>query len=159
MPGFYRVILADNYSVLRKELKGILERSGNFQVVGEAANGFDILNLLAHGIVPDALVLDLMMPKMTGIEALKEIRQRGYTFKILVLTMHKEPDLLCSSFLAGADGYMLKDGITAELVEALDTVLDGKVYLSPLIKCELPETCRISPWAGHVPPSGIEHCK
>jgi DNA-binding NarL/FixJ family response regulator len=159
MAELHHVILADNYTVLRNELKSILENSGDFQVAGEAGHGLDVLHLLARGIVPDVLVLDLMMPKMSGIDVLAEVRRMGYVFPVLVLTMHKEPDLLCHSFLAGANGYMLKDGIAKELITALHTVLDQKIYLSPAIKRDLPETCRVLSRAGQPLPLNFEHCR
>jgi DNA-binding NarL/FixJ family response regulator len=155
----HRLIVADNYVVLRKDLKVVLEESGNFQVTGEAGNGAEVLHLLGQGIVPDALILDLMMPKMTGMEALTAIRLMGYTFPVLVLTMHKEPDLLCQAFLTGATGYLLKDGIGKELVQALFTVLDRKVYLSPAMRSELPKACRILSCADKPLPLKFEHCR
>jgi two-component system invasion response regulator UvrY len=99
-----------------------------------------------------------MMPRMAGLDTLTEIRRIGYSFPVLVLTMHKEPELLCRTFFAGATGYMLKDGIAQELVNALNTVLERKVYLSPSIKRELPVTCRLSPHTGQQLPSNFGHC-
>jgi DNA-binding NarL/FixJ family response regulator len=159
VPGSNRIILVDNYSVLRNELRAILERSRVFDVVGEAENGFDLLNLLHGGVTPDAVLLDLMMPKMPGIEALGELRRLGYRFKVLVLTMHREPELLCRSFNAGANGYMLKDGIAEELIHGLHTVLDGKIHLSPSMKTELPDTCNVKAFAGQEPSPEFVHCK
>jgi DNA-binding NarL/FixJ family response regulator len=159
MTAVHGIIVADDYILLRNELKKILENNGNFRVTGEAANGSEILHMLQQGIVPDALVLDLMMPTMGGIEVLTKIRQMGYKFPVLVLTMHKEPDLLCQAFLTGATGYMLKDGIADELVKALCTVLERKMYLSPTMKKELAKTCRILPRAGQPLPAKFKHCK
>jgi two-component system, NarL family, response regulator NreC len=159
VPGSNRVIVVDNYSLLRSELKAILEHSRVFDVVGEAGNGFDLLNLLHRGVVPDVVLLDLMMPKMPGIEALGELRRLGYRFKVLVLTMHREPELLCRSFNAGANGYMLKDGIAKELIHGLHTVLDGKIHLSPSMKMEMPDTCNIKAFAGKKPSAEFVHCK
>jgi len=159
VPGSNRIILVDNYLVLRNELKAILEHNGGFDVVGEAGNGFDLLNLLHGGITPDVVLLDLMMPKMPGIEALGELRRLGFRFKVLVLTMHRDPDLLCRSFNAGANGYMLKDGIVKELIHGLHTVLDGKIHLSPSIKMELPDTCNIKACVGQKLSPEFSHCK
>ena len=159
MPGSNRIILVDNHSVLRSELKAILEHSGVFDVVGEAGNGLDLLNLLHGRGTPNAVILDLMMPKMSGIEALGELRRLGFRFKVLVLTMHREPELLCRSFNAGANGYMLKDGIAKELIHGLHTVLDGRIYLSPSMKMELPDTCNIKACAGQKSSSEFVHCK
>jgi DNA-binding NarL/FixJ family response regulator len=159
MTAIQRIIVADNYIVLRNELKAILEKNGQFRIVGEAGNGTEILHLLDRGIVPDALILDLMMPKMAGIEALAEIRRRGYMFPVLVLTMHKEPELLCQAFLTGATGYVLKDGIGKELVNALSAVLTRRVYLSLTMRSELPKTCRLAPCADQPLPLKFEHCR
>jgi DNA-binding NarL/FixJ family response regulator len=159
VPGSNRIILVDNYAILRNELKVILEHNGVFDVVGEAGNGFDLLNLLREGVTPDAVLLDLMMPKMPGIEALGELRRLGFRFKVLVLTMHRDPELLCRSFNAGANGYMLKDGIAKELIHGLHTVLDGRIHLSPSMKMELPDTCNIKACAGQKPSTEFVHCK
>jgi DNA-binding NarL/FixJ family response regulator len=159
MTEVHHIILADNYTILRNELKSILENSGDFQVAGEAGHGLEVLHLLARGIVPDVLVLDLMMPKMSGIDVLTEIRRMDYDFPVLVLTMHKEPEFLCRSFLAGANGYMLKDEIAKEWITALHAVLDQNIYLSPAMKKDLPKTCRILSRAGQPLPSNFEHCK
>jgi DNA-binding NarL/FixJ family response regulator len=159
VPGSNRIILVDNYAVLRNELKAILEHNVGFDVVGEAGNGSDLLNLLHGGITPDVVLLDLMMPKMSGIEALGEVRRLGFGFKVLVLTMHKDPALLCRSFNAGANGYMLKDGIATELIHGMHAVLDGKIHLSPSMKMELPDTCNIKACAGQIFSPEFNHCK
>jgi two-component system response regulator DegU len=159
VPGSNRIILVDNNSLLRNELKAILEHNGVFDVVGEAGNGFDLLNLLHAGVTPDVVLLDLMMPKMHGIEALGELRRLGYRSKVLIMTMHRDPELLCRSFNAGANGFMLKDGMAKELIHGLHTVLDGRIHLSPSMKMELPDTCNIKAFAGQNPSSEFLHCK
>jgi DNA-binding NarL/FixJ family response regulator len=154
----HQIILADNYAFLRRELRAILSNNREFRVAGEASSGLDILNLLSDGIVPDVLLLDLMMPGMSGIEALGEIRRREFDFKVLVLTLHKEQDFLCRSFQAGADGYMLKDGIVKELVPAIHSVLEDKIYLSPFMKRELPNECCVRSFAGNRAALKLKHC-
>jgi DNA-binding NarL/FixJ family response regulator len=138
----YQVILADDHTILRKGLRSILETTEDFQVIGEAGDGHELLNLLHEGVVPDAL-----------------IRQMNFVFKTLVLTMHKEPDILCRAFSVGADGYMLKDGMARELLIALHILLEGKIYLSPFMKGELPDICQVKAFAGREPSSSqIMHC-
>jgi DNA-binding NarL/FixJ family response regulator len=158
MMEVHRIIVADDNIVLRNELKAILEGNMHFQVTGQAGSGTEILHLLEQGILPDVLILDLMMPEMTGMEALAEIRRIGHSFPVLVLTMHKEPELLCQAFLTGATGYMLKDGIAKELENALYTVLERRVYLPPTMKDELPKTCRLSSCTEQPLTSKFKHC-
>jgi DNA-binding NarL/FixJ family response regulator len=138
MTDSYRVLVADDHSFIRKGLISILEQTSDFHVEGEANDGFELLNLLDLGIVPDVLILDLSMPTLSGIEVLRRIRQMHFMFKVLVLTMHREPDILKQAFSAGANGYMLKDEIGPELLVALHTLLENKPYLSPTIARELP---------------------
>jgi DNA-binding NarL/FixJ family response regulator len=154
----YRLILADDHSVLRQELRFILEQTGKYNITGEAGDGQELLDLLKSGVAADALIMDLTMPKMSGMEALDHIRQLGRRFKVLVLTMHKEPDLICRSFLMGADGYLLKDAIAAELWTALQSMAEDKIYVSPPASITLPDTCRIKAIVGQRAPSILTHC-
>jgi DNA-binding NarL/FixJ family response regulator len=155
----HRIFLADDHAILREGLKSILDTTEGFQVMGEAGDGFELLHLLDEGAAPDVLILDLSMPKMSGIETLRRIRRMNFVFKTLVLTMHKEPDLLCRAFSVGADGYMLKDGMAKELSQALHMLLEGKIFLSPCIEKELPDCCQVKAYAGKEPPlPPIMHC-
>ena len=158
MTGKYRIILADDNAIIRRELRSILEESQQFIVAGEARDGVDLLNLLDGDIRVDALIIDLFMPRMTGVEALRNIQHMKFEYKSLILTMCKEPEFLCQSFSAGANGYMLKDGIGKELLGALPLILDNKVYLSPLITPEIPDSCRFKSYAGQKLSSAMAHC-
>jgi DNA-binding NarL/FixJ family response regulator len=155
----YRIILADDHAILRKGMRLILEQSGEFLIIAEAEDGLELLALLEKGVVPDALLLDLTMPGMSGIEATERIRQLGFVFKILVLTMHLEPDLVCQAFSAGANGYLLKEGIAAELWTALQALSEDKIYISPKIQRELPDTCQMKVFAGIKPLPAVKHCE
>jgi len=160
MPNNYRILLADDQAFLRKGLVSILEQDREFSVAGEAGDGLALLNLLNQGVVPDVLILDLSMPKMSGIEVLRRISEMAVTFKILVLTMHKEPEILCQTCSSGANGYMLKDGMVKELLPALHTLLKDQVYLSPLMAKELPDTCWMKTAARQcLPSSTAKHCE
>jgi len=152
------VILADDHPVLRSGVRTLLENSGEFRVIREAGDGLELMNLFMSGIIPDVLVLDLTMPNLSGVEVLQQIRGMGSDCKVLVLTMHKEPEFLCRSFMAGADGYLLKDGIAKELLDALRTIVEGKIYLSPGMKAELPDTCNLKHFQGMGMPAGFSHC-
>jgi two-component system response regulator NreC len=155
----YQIILADDHAFIRSGLTAILEQTQEFQVAGEAADGFSLLNLLSQGIAPDILILDLSMPGLSGLDALRKIRQMHYSFKILMLTSQMSPVILCHTLLSGADGYMIKDDLGSELVPALRVLLEDKIYISPLMVRELPDTCRLKTVVGQWPLSfSFEHC-
>jgi DNA-binding NarL/FixJ family response regulator len=159
MPS-YQILLADDQAFLRKGLVSVLEQDREFFVAGEAGDGLEVLDLLNQGIVPDVLILDLSMPKMSGIEVLRRIREMALTFKILVLTMHKEPEILCQTCSSGADGYMLKDAMGKELLPAIHALLKDRIYLSPLMAKELPDTCWMKTAAQQcLPSSTAKHCE
>ena len=143
MPQSYQVAIADDHDFLREGLRSILERSDDFEVMVEASDGSELLDTLNHCAAPDVLVLDISMPVMSGLEALRQIKRKHFTFKILVLTMHKEQDLVDEAFLCGADGYMLKEEMGKALLPALHTILDNGIYISPQLVRDLPNDGRI----------------
>lgn len=129
MKNRIRIILADDHSVLRVGLKMLLESESHFSVVGEAADGEELLGLLEKTAV-DVVVVDLSMPKMGGLECIKEIRSRGMDVKILVLTMFGDETYIREVMQAGANGYVEKQAVDAELFAALKAVAAGQFYLS-----------------------------
>ncbi len=129
MKNRIRIILADDHSVLRVGLKMLLESESHFSVVGEAADGEELLTLLEKTAV-DVVVVDLSMPKMGGLECIKEIRSRGMDVKILVLTMFGDETYIREVMQAGANGYVEKQAVDAELFAALKAVAAGQFYLS-----------------------------
>jgi DNA-binding NarL/FixJ family response regulator len=108
-----------------------MERS-DLEVAGEAEDGLDLLSLMKR-LSPDMVILDISMPHLRGMEAISEIKQNHPDVKILVLTMHQEVDYLFQAISAGADGYLLKDDAERDLFFAIDTVLQGRVYVSRLL--------------------------
>jgi len=124
-----RIILADDHAVLRTGLKLLLDNEADFIVVGEAANGREVLDILEH-IEADVLILDLSMPVMSGLECLKEIKKLQLPIKILVLTMYQDDHYIKEAMQLGAGGYLAKNSIDTELFEALRTVAKGARYLS-----------------------------
>ncbi len=137
MMAKYRIVLADDHVLFREGLKMILATMPDYELAGEAGDGLELLALLKRGCVPDAVVLDVSMPRLRGIEAIREIKSIHPALKVLVLTMHKDEDLLCEAFIAGADGYLLKDDVAKEFFAALDTILHEKIYISSLLDAEL----------------------
>ena len=130
-----RVVIADDHKMVREGLKLILAKRTDFEVVGEAADGLELLRLLQKGEETDIVILDISMPRLRGIKAIREIKQLRPRIKVLVLTMHKEEDLLSHALECGADGYLLKEEVIKELFPALDAIAGGKSYISsPLVR-------------------------
>jgi DNA-binding NarL/FixJ family response regulator len=126
----YRIILADDHAMFRLGVRRIIEEIAGLEVIGEAADGLELLGLLKK-MTPDMIILDISMPHIRGLEATVEIKKDHPQIKILVLTMHKE--FLHQGISAGADGYLLKDDTDAELVDAIAQIRQGKIYLSPTV--------------------------
>jgi DNA-binding NarL/FixJ family response regulator len=125
-----KIVLAEDHTILRAGLKSLLESTQNFEVVGEADNGRDAIRRVAE-LKPDLIIVDLSMPGLSGIDAIREIKDRYPEIKALVLTVHCEEEYVHSSLEAGANGYVLKDATQTELITAAERVLEGRTYLSP----------------------------
>jgi DNA-binding NarL/FixJ family response regulator len=130
--GTYRIILVDDHVMFRQGLKRILEERTDIQVVGEADCGLKLLELLKKS-VPDLVILDISMPSLRGIEASHEIKAIAPKTKILMLTMHKEKEYLYQAISGGVEGYLLKEDADTDLFSAIDTIRQGKVYISPTL--------------------------
>jgi DNA-binding NarL/FixJ family response regulator len=128
----HRIVIADDHTILREGLRALLSCDPCFEVIGEAQDGREAIQCVEN-LSPDIVVMDLSMPRMHGIEAIREIRRRTPQTRILVLTVHKNEEYILATFKAGANGYVLKDATHAELVAAIKTLLKGKPYLSPAI--------------------------
>ncbi len=126
----YRIIVADDHTILRQGIKRIIEESEGMTVIGEAGDGLELLNLM-NKIRPEMVVLDISMPNMRGIEAIHEIKMIDAKVKILMLTMHKKKEYLFEALSAGADGYLQKDDTATELITAIKKIRGGATYLSP----------------------------
>ena len=125
-----KVILADDHSMIREGLKQLLELTGDIQVVGEAADGIECLNLLKK-VKADILLLDINMPNMNGLQVLDKISKTQTTIKVLMLTVHNEIEYLIKAIDIGADGYLLKDAGSAELKKAILSIYQGEKYIQP----------------------------
>lgn len=125
-----KIIIADDHSMVREGLKQLLELDGDIKVIGEVGNGEDCLQLL-EGLVPQILLLDIDMPKMNGLEVLKKIKEKKINVKVIILTVHNEIEYLLKAVDIGIDGYILKDSDSAELREAIFTVISGESYIQP----------------------------
>ena len=130
MKSPYEIVIAEDHTILRQGLRALLSSDPDFEIVGEAEDGRVAVRLV-ETLSPDLLLMDLSMPRMTGMEAITEIKKRSPATKIVVLTVHKGEEYILSALKAGADGYVLKDAGHDELVTAVKNVLAGKRYLSP----------------------------
>lgn len=128
--GRIRVLLVDDHAVLRAGLKALLNAEPDIEVVGEAADGSEVL-AAAEQLQPDVVVMDIQMPHMSGLDATRALRERGIRAKVLILTMHAESQYLLPLLEAGGSGYVLKSGADTELIEAIRTVYRGEVFLYP----------------------------
>ena len=126
----YRIIIADDHSLIRQGLKSIIMQDRSLQIVGEAANGLELLNILGQEAT-DMVILDITMPQLNGIEAVGKIRKSFPAIAILVLTMHANSQYFYQAITAGAHGYLMKDDSDAELLIAIKTIKEGKSYISP----------------------------
>ncbi len=127
-----RIVLAEDHTILREGLRALLSADPKFEIVGEAEDGREALRRVDN-LAPDLVVMDLSMPRMTGMDAIREIKRRHPATKIIALTVHKAEEYLRTTLQAGADGYVLKDATHVELLLAIQNVLKGKTYLSPSV--------------------------
>jgi DNA-binding NarL/FixJ family response regulator len=132
----YHLVLADDHVLFRQGLERILEKKGDLEVVGEAGDGLELLNLLKK-LTPHMIILDISMPNLRGLEAIHEIKGIYPEMKILILTMHKDKEYLHQAMSAGADGYLLKEDADTELFSAIEMVRLGKIYVSPHLANDL----------------------
>jgi two-component system response regulator NreC len=129
----YRVLIAEDHTLIRDGVIALLQREACFDVVAATADDGRSAILLAAEQQPDIVLMDLSMPNMNGTEAIKEIKRRHPYMRIVVLTLHNSEEYIRAAMSAGADGYVLKDDTTEELLSALHSVAAGKTYLTPSI--------------------------
>jgi two-component system response regulator NreC len=124
------VLVADDHSILREGLCALLSNAPDLEVIGEAENGQDAIEK-ARQLQPELVVLDLSMPIINGTEAIRVIKQRNPKIKIIALTVHKSEEYVRATLDAGADGYVLKDDSSNDLLTSIRNVQKGNVHLSP----------------------------
>jgi two-component system response regulator NreC len=127
-----KILVADDHAIVRQGLKLILSAQPDLQVVGEAANGREAVEL-AEKLRPDIVLMDVAMPELNGIEATRKMVESNSRIRILVLSMHKESVYVREILRAGARGYILKDAIDSELLSAVRSVARGDGYISPAV--------------------------
>lgn len=140
-PRRIRVLIADDHAVVREGIRAVLASTPDFEVVGEARDGTEAL-ALALELEPDVLLLDLSMPKRSGLEIAAEIRAKRDSIRVLILSMHDHPEYVLQAVRAGATGYVLKDALPDELRSAVRTVHEGTEYIHPAAACQLSTALR-----------------
>ncbi len=125
-----KIIIAEDHTILREGLKALLNTNPEIEIVGEAEDGREAV-WLVEKLDPDMVMMDLSMPRMDGMQAIREIKRRWPNKRVLALTAHKTEEYVLTTLKAGADGYLLKDATYQEMMTAVKSVLSGKRYLSP----------------------------
>ncbi|MCX5889311.1 MAG: response regulator transcription factor [Deltaproteobacteria bacterium] len=136
MASPFSILLADDHVMFRRGIRRIIQSINDVEVVGEASDGFELLELVKK-TSPQLVIMDISMPNLRGLEATREIKIINPAVKVLILTMHKDKEYLYHAFSAGAEGYLLKEDADSELLSAIDTLRRGGTYISPLLSTQL----------------------
>ncbi|WP_312935072.1 response regulator transcription factor [Pseudomonas sp.] len=127
-----RVLLVDDHSLIRAGVRALIADVPGYKVVGEAEDGDQLLGLVSS-LVPDIVLLDLSMRSTSGLDALTQLRAGGASCRVLILSMHSDPETIMRALEAGAHGYLLKDSTATELEQALRALRNDERYLSPAV--------------------------
>jgi two-component system response regulator NreC len=127
-----RILIADDHGVLRAGLRALLHGAADMQVVAEAGNGEDALQV-ADQVRPDLILLDISMPGLDGIEVTRRLKHTVPNSRVLIMTMHEDTGLLREALRAGASGYIVKRAVESELIIAIQAVRRGELYVHPAL--------------------------
>jgi two-component system, NarL family, response regulator LiaR len=127
-----RILLADDHPMLRKGIRELLEREQDFEIVAEAGDGDEAVRLVEE-LKPQVLVMDIGMPKLSGLEVTKRIKAKNLSTAVLILTIHDEDEYILGLLQAGVSGYLLKSVYGEELVNAIRSVRTGEFVLHPVV--------------------------
>jgi two-component system, NarL family, response regulator NreC len=127
-----RILLADDHSIVRKGLRFLLERQPGMEVIEEASNGREAVEM-TETCRPDVVIMDIAMPLLNGIEATAQILRREPKTAVIILSMHSDEDYLLSALQSGAKGYLLKESAEVDIVKAIQSVARGTPFFSPEI--------------------------
>jgi DNA-binding NarL/FixJ family response regulator len=124
-----RILLADDHTVVRDGLRALLERESDMTVVAEASDGRECVRL-AESEAPDVVLMDLAMPNLNGMEATRRVLAKNSGIGVVILSMHQDESYVLGSLKAGAKGYLLKDSLRSEVVQAIRAVFQGRSFLT-----------------------------
>lgn len=127
-----KIIIADDHPIFRRGLRGVIEEDSQLAVVGEAENGIEALRLIA-ALKPDAVLADIDMPEMNGLDLARVTREKYPSLPIVILTMHKDKAMFDAALSAGARGYVLKENAANDINECLKTIARGGHYIAPCL--------------------------
>jgi two-component system, NarL family, response regulator NreC len=133
-----RILLADDHTVMRAGLRALLERQPNLEIVGEAEDGRQSVQL-ASSHVPDVVVMDIAMPNLNGVEATRRMVSKQPAISVVILSMYSDESYVMRALEAGARAYLLKDSAVSDLIRAIEAVSQGKSFFSPKISRILAE--------------------
>ncbi len=139
-----RILIADDHAMVREGLRSFIQIKPDLEVVGEAADGIEVVEKARH-LQPDVILLDIVMPRQDGIQTIEKLQQEGSQARILVITSFAEDDLIFPAIKAGALGYLLKDSTPQELIHAIHTVNSGESTLHPTVARKLIEELNRKP--------------
>lgn len=145
-----RVLIAEDHLMVRSGIRALLEKSGDLNILGEASNGQEAVEMVER-LKPDVLIMDIMMPRLNGIQAAENIRKLRLPTYILLLSMYSDEGLVYQALQSGVKGYVLKSSVSDELLWAVQAVAKGKTYLSSQISEIVVES------AVHPRPVGQDH--
>ena len=125
-----RTLIVDDYPVVREGLRSLLSSHQDFDIVGEAGDGLEAIELVGE-LHPDLVIMDMSMPRMDGMTAIREIKKKWPKTLVLAFTIHKSPEYVFATLIAGADGYILKDDPWTDLITSIENILKGEQVISP----------------------------
>lgn len=126
------LVMADDHPIFRNGLRQVIEEDKLIDIIGEAENGEKALELIVK-LKPEVIILDIDMPKMTGLEVLKELKKSGKEYKTIFLTVYADEDIFDEAMELGINGYVLKDSAVSDILECIHKVYSGDYYISPAV--------------------------
>ena len=133
-----KVMLVEDHHLVREGIRALLEEQGGFEVVGQAEDGSEAMQL-AEALLPDVIVMDISMPNLNGLEATARLKSMDYPPQVIILSQHQREEYVAQALISGANGYLIKGAIADELVHAIKTVFSGRRYLSQQIAADYVE--------------------
>jgi two-component system response regulator NreC len=127
-----QILIADDHGLIRTGLRAVLQDVPDFEVVGEAEDGYSLLKLIAE-FKPDIVLMDISMPGLSGLEATRQVREISPMTRVLALTVHEDEEMVREMIRAGAHGYIIKRAIEADLIQAIRVVMQGYIYIYPTL--------------------------